>query len=122
MSPRRSKTIVRPSGETSSDIHVPVDVSNVRSFAVARRAETSHLAGTVGAEPVCCCARAEATPVASARSARSGALVWRIMRFLGVGDWRRKLSRAGGQYKTASAEAYRTRVRAINPVLPVCPV
>src|SRR5918993_3275552 len=31
MSPRRSKTIVRPSGETSSDIQVPSSVVNLRA-------------------------------------------------------------------------------------------
>jgi hypothetical protein len=48
MSPSRSKTMVRPSGDTSTDMNVPVEVSKLRSFAVARRAETSHRAGIVG--------------------------------------------------------------------------
>src|SRR5262245_51242210 len=41
MSPRRSKAIVRPSGETSTDIQVPSDVSKVTSRDGPCLAETS---------------------------------------------------------------------------------
>src|SRR5687768_7387961 len=46
MSPRRSNTMVLPSGETSSDIHVPCVTSYSTTFEFARLSLTFHLAGT----------------------------------------------------------------------------
>src|SRR5688572_29444632 len=56
MSPTRSNTMVRPSGETSSDIHVPSVTSYSTSFELARLSDTFHFAGTAalvagGVEP-----------------------------------------------------------------------
>jgi hypothetical protein len=52
-------------------MNVPVDVSNVRSFAVVRLADTSHLAGTVGVADGACCARRETVAKSVSRMAQT---------------------------------------------------
>src|SRR5687768_15291463 len=120
MSPRRSKTIVRPSGETSTDIHVPSLVSKVTSVEGPCFAETSHRSGAVGVAAgvtlVTAVSWAEATPVASASAKASDATRWwaglgrERMSFRGIEKRRRR--RRGGHVRERGCAAARRRRKA----------
>src|SRR5690348_15490841 len=92
-SPSNSKTIVRPSGETSSDIHVPSEV--VKSMArvglsgssSAFFLEVSGLAAAAG-----CCANRDTNGMAAARSAAINGLRITGLRVGATARWERGLN------------------------------